>query len=110
MAGHVLFALASVVGVRAEGAMATLVEGQQAEQPDPERRLWTAVLLQAISEWQAGPVRVSRAAQQFLFEAQEDFAMVCEGAGLEPSRLREKLAGLPKRRDTLGNGFRLPVR
>jgi len=83
---------------------------QGAVHADPERRLWVAVLLQAIQEWQTGPVRISRAAEQFLFENEEDFEMVCQGAGMEPSRMRQKLARLPKRRDHPVLPFRLPLR
>jgi hypothetical protein len=94
-----------------EGAMATLVATQQeAGGPDPERRLWTAVLVQAIQEWQIGPLRVSRVAEQFLFQNGEDFELVCQGAGMEPSSLREKLAGLPKRHDNPALDFRLAAR
>jgi hypothetical protein len=90
--------------------MESLIAERGTEQPDPERRLWVAVLLQAIQEWQVGPVRVSRAAEQFLFQNAEDFEMVCQGAGIEPTSIREKLARLPKRRENRALPFRLPVR
>ncbi len=67
------------------------------EEQSPEARLWTAVVVQAIEEWQSGPLRASRKAEEFLFRDAEDFQMVCEAAGFDPARLREKLAKLPKR-------------
>jgi hypothetical protein len=90
--------------------MESLVAERGTEHADPERRLWVAVLLQAIQEWQVGALRISRAAEQFLFENEEDFEMVCQGAGIEPSSIRQKLARLPKRRDNRALPFRLPVR
>jgi hypothetical protein len=63
----------------------------------PERRLWTAVLIMAVEDWQSGSLRAKRAAQQFLFEDDRDFEEVCAGAGLDPATLRAKLLKIGKR-------------
>lgn len=66
---------------------------------EAERRLWTAVLVQAVVEWQSNKVRVSRAAEQFLFESDADFETVCASAGLNPQSFRAQLARIkPKER------------
>ena len=66
---------------------------------DGERRLWTAVLVQAIMEWRSNNVRVSRAAERFLFEDRKDFDSVCASAGLNPQSFRSQLARIrPKER------------
>lgn len=48
-----------------------------------ERRLWTAVLVNAaaVEDWRGGTPRVQREAQEFVFESDADFEMVCAGAG-----------------------------
>lgn len=56
-----------------------------------ERRLWTAVLLQAMEDWRSGNMRRQREAAEFLFESREDFERVCAGAGLDSGALRSKL-------------------
>ena len=61
---------------------------------DPERRLWTAVLLQAIEDWRSNNMRAYEAANAFLFHGGEDFDRVCQGAGFEPSALQSKLRRL----------------
>jgi hypothetical protein len=55
------------------------------------RRLWTAVLLNAIEDWRNGALRARREAQTFLFDSDEDFEMVCAAAGLDSSDFRERL-------------------
>ena len=66
---------------------------------DGERRLWTAVLVQAIVEWRSNNVRASRAAERFLFEDDKDFDIVCASAGLNPQSFRSQLTRLgPKER------------
>ena len=56
-----------------------------------ERRLWTAVLLQAMEDWRSGNMRRQREAAEFLFESREDFERACAGAGLDSGALRSKL-------------------
>jgi hypothetical protein len=62
-----------------------------------ERRLWTAVIVNAIEEWQAGSLRARRAAQHFLFESDSDFNRACACAGLDPVNLRSKLLKVGRR-------------
>lgn len=56
-----------------------------------DRRLWTAVLLQAMQDWRSGNARRQTEAEEFLFECKEDFELACLGAGLDPAALRSKL-------------------
>jgi hypothetical protein len=56
-----------------------------------ERRLWTAVVVNAVEEWRSGSLRARREAQQFLFENTQDFELVCAGAGLDPQDMRSRL-------------------
>jgi len=67
-----------------------------------ERRLWTAVIVNAIEEWKAGTLRARRAAQHFLFETDDDFNSVCACAGLDPSHLRSKLLKIGRRVEMQG--------
>jgi hypothetical protein len=50
---------------------------------DPERRLWAAVLLQAVEDWRSNNIRANRAAEEFLFKSALDFETVCHGAGFD---------------------------
>jgi hypothetical protein len=68
-----------------------------------ENRMWTAVLMQAVLEWQSNNVRASREAEKFLFDDEKDFATVCTGAGLNPSPFREQLKRI--RRKTASERF-----
>lgn len=62
-----------------------------------ERRMWTAVIVHAVEEWLSGPLRVRRAAQQFLFEDDDNFFQVCACAGLDPASFRSKLLRVGRR-------------
>jgi len=66
-----------------------------------ERRLWAAVLLQALEDWGSTNSRQRAEADRFFFSCPEDFARVCRGAGLAPSgvlaRLRMMKASAPRR-------------
>jgi hypothetical protein len=62
-----------------------------------ERRLWTAVLLNAVEDWRNGTLRARREAQTFLFDSGEDFDMVCSAAGLNSSDFRTRLLKIGKR-------------
>lgn len=62
-----------------------------------ERRMWTAVLMQAFEEWRSNNVRARAAAEKFLFEEKEDFATVCLGAGLNPESLRSRLSRMRRK-------------
>jgi hypothetical protein len=57
----------------------------------PERRLWLAVLTQAVEDWRSANLRQQRAAQDFLFASQKDFTTVCSSAGINPGSLGPKL-------------------
>jgi hypothetical protein len=56
-----------------------------------ERRLWTAVLVNAIEDWRSGTLRARREAQNFLFNDNEDFETVCSAAGLDWNYFRLRL-------------------
>jgi len=56
-----------------------------------ERRLWTAVLVNAVSDWRTGTLRAQREAQDFLFNDDQDFATVCSAAGLDWTDFRTRL-------------------
>jgi hypothetical protein len=69
-------------------------ETQVTEELIGDRRLWTAVIVNAIEDWRTGTLRARREAQAFLFEDHADFADVCARAGLEPESFRGKLLKL----------------
>lgn len=56
-----------------------------------ERRMWLAVVMNAVEEWRSGTLRSRRGAQQFLFQDHLDFYTVCAAAGLDPENLRSRL-------------------
>jgi hypothetical protein len=58
---------------------------------DPERRLWTAVLLQAVLDWRSNNMRARREAEAFLFDSPADLEGVCHRAGLDPRAFQSKL-------------------
>lgn len=64
----------------------------------PEKRLWQAVIVTAIQEWISGTLRSQRKAEEFLFQDQRDFPVVCQSAGLDAGRLRGKLHRLRLRK------------
>ncbi len=61
------------------------------------RRLWTAVLLNAVEDWRHGTLRARREAQEFLFENDQDFEMVCTAAGLDAYDFRARLLKIGSR-------------
>lgn len=66
-----------------------------------EKRLWQAVIVTAIQEWISGPLRSKRQAEEYLFQDQKDFPIVCQSAGMDAGRLRAKLNRLRLRRPSL---------
>ena len=54
-------------------------------------RLWIAVILNAVEDGRNGTLRACREAQEFLFENDEDFEMVCTAAGLDSYDFRARL-------------------
>jgi hypothetical protein len=66
-----------------------------------EKRLWQAVIVTAIQEWISGPLRNKRKAEEYLFQDQKDFPIVCQSAGMDASRLRAKLNRLLRQNPNL---------
>jgi len=56
-----------------------------------EHRMWIAVLAKAVEDWRFGSLRARREAQEFLFESDDDFHLVCAGAGVDPAKVRSML-------------------
>jgi len=82
-----------------------------AEMPDretlAEARLWQAVILSTIQDWISGPLRVKREAESYLFAEGTDFALVCQSAGMDMSRLRTRLTELRTRQ--VSRSFPIPA-
>lgn len=76
--------------------------GNEAHDFDSERRLWLAVVAQAVEEWKGGTLRDRRVAQQFLFEDANDFQLVCANAGLDPGSLRSRLSKIGRQVNASG--------
>lgn len=72
------------------------------EESIAERRLWIAVVANAVEEWKAGTLKSRRAAQHFLFENEDDFNQVCACAGLDASSLRSRLLKIGKKIEMQG--------
>jgi hypothetical protein len=66
-----------------------------------EMRLWQAVIATAIQEWVSGPLRSKRQAEEYLFQDQKDFPMVCQSAGIDVDCLRAKLNRLRRQNPAL---------
>jgi hypothetical protein len=62
-----------------------------------EKRLWQAVIVTTIQEWISGPLRSKRQAEEYLFSDEKDFPLVCQQAGMDAGRLRQKLKKLRER-------------
>jgi hypothetical protein len=56
-----------------------------------EQRLWQAVIVTTIQEWISGPLRSKRKAEEYLFQDQKDFPVVCQSAGMDAHCLCAKL-------------------
>ena len=69
---------------------------------DPERRLWVAVLLQAVMDWQSNNVRAQREAEKFLLQSPTDLEAICHRAGLNPDAFQAKLGRLRRTRPLTG--------
>lgn len=76
------------------GRAALICRRNEIEQPIGEQRLWVAVLAQAIEDWQGDRLRSKREAEQFLFQDQKDFQIVCARAGVDPISFRSQLSRL----------------
>jgi hypothetical protein len=62
--------------------------------PLTEKRLWQAVIVSTIRDWISGPLRLKRQAEDYLFNDDKDFPVVCQSAGMDVERLRAKLMRL----------------
>lgn len=62
------------------------------EGPIGERKMWLAVLLQAVEDLRSDRISAQREAENFLFRNHEDFETVCAGAGIEASSFRARLS------------------
>lgn len=65
--------------------------GNEVENPINEQKLWAAVLAQALEDWRGDRISRKRDAEQFLFEDQNDFELVCARAGIDASSFRARL-------------------
>ena len=63
-----------------------------------EVRLWQAVIVNTVQDWISGPLRSKREAERYIFGQDSDFALVCQSAGMDVRRLRERLMRLRERR------------
>ena len=72
------------------------------EESIAERRLWMAVVANAVEEWKSGTLKSRRAAQDFLFENDDDFNHVCACAGLDAGNLRSRLLKIGRKIDMQG--------
>jgi hypothetical protein len=77
-------------------------QGMLAEDFFGERRLWLAVVMQAVEEWRNGTLRNRRHAQEFLFDNTRDFEAVCANAGLDASSLRSRLLKIGRKVNAQG--------
>ena len=71
--------------------MATKAEHLAEVSEGLEKRMWQAVIVTAIQEWISGPLRSKRQAEEYLFQDQKDFPLVCQSAGMDAGRLRANL-------------------
>jgi hypothetical protein len=78
-----------ITGIHGQAASNATEENVDAQ--ISERRIWTAVLLQALEDWRYGNLRRQKEAEKFIFHCENDFATVCRSAGLEPSSVLAKL-------------------
>ncbi|MHB8412951.1 MAG: hypothetical protein ACYDDI_13540 [Candidatus Acidiferrales bacterium] len=71
-----------------------ICRADEIEGPIGEKRLWVAVLLQAVEDWRSDRISTQREAENFLFHSHADFERVCAGAGIEASSFQARLARL----------------
>ena len=76
-------------------------------EPISDRRLWSAVLLQALEDWGSSNMRLRAESEKFFFQGGDDFARVCRGAGMEPGCVLNKLQNM--KRTPSQPAFRLPM-
>jgi hypothetical protein len=88
----------TVDGIRQGQAM----QGSFTPDSISERRLWLAVVMQAVEEWRNGTLRNRRKAQEFIFDNSHDFEMVCANAGLDAENLRSRLLKIGRKIEAQG--------
>lgn len=76
------------------GREAGIFRGDEIEAPVSERKLWAAVLAQALEDWQGDRLNASHQAEQFLLHDKKDFFVVCTRAGVDASGFRTRLGKL----------------
>ncbi len=69
---------------------------------DPERRLWVAVLLQAVLDFQSNNARAQREAEKFLLQSPADLEAVCHRVGLNPDVFQSKLSRISRAKPIAG--------
>ena len=87
--------------------MANSMTNQDQQENLSDRRLWTAVLLQALEDWKSGNMRLKRAAGEFFFQSGDDFARVCRGAGLAPEGVLTRLQAMKAAMTPAASSFSL---
>jgi len=65
-----------------------------------EQKLWRAVIANTVREWIRGPLQRKRAAEQYLFQDEQDYRTVCCSAGIDPGDLRDRLRIIRARADS----------
>jgi hypothetical protein len=73
------------------GRDAGIFRGDEIEVPFAERKLWVAVLAQALEDWQVDRLNARHEAEHFLLRDKKDFFMVCTRAGVDASSFRTRL-------------------
>jgi hypothetical protein len=98
------FAEHVVAGAEDPNSLATETDTDQPKSHDydPERRLWTAVLLQAVMDWQSHNVRAHREAEMFLLKRPVDLEAICHRAGMNPDAFQSKLRRLRRSQPLAG--------
>jgi hypothetical protein len=71
--------------------MAMNMEQSTDHQETAEQILWRAVIASTVEEWMHGQLRRKREAEEFLFQNDKDYNIVCVSAGIDPQNLRERL-------------------
>ena len=76
------------------GREAGVFRGNESEAPFAERKLWVAVLAQALEDWQGDRLNARHEAEHFLLRDKKDFFMVCTRAGVDAGSFRTRLSRL----------------
>jgi hypothetical protein len=71
--------------------MIRISDEAEATDASAEERLWQAVIVRTVEDWMHGPMRCQQEAEEYIFGGGSDFRMVCQSAGMDPERLRNRL-------------------